>query len=38
MRTHENLEVWKKEVDFVVDIYKATEKQRNLFPERKSMG
>jgi four helix bundle protein len=25
MRPHEKLDVWKKSIDFVVDIYKATE-------------
>lgn len=25
MRPHKNLDVWKKSVDFVIDIYKATE-------------
>ncbi|HQX54412.1 MAG TPA: four helix bundle protein [Pyrinomonadaceae bacterium] len=24
MRTHENLEVWKKSVDFVIEIYRST--------------
>ena len=34
MRTHENLEVWKKSVDFVVEIYKLTED----FPKEEKFG
>ncbi len=34
MRTHENLEVWKKAVDFVVLIYKVTEN----FPTEEKFG
>ena len=34
MRTHENLEVWKKAVDAVVMIYKATEQ----FPSEEKFG
>ena len=34
MRPHENLEVWKKSVDFVVSIYKATEN----FPKEEKFG
>ena len=34
MRTHENLEVWKKSVDFVVEIYKLT----NYFPTEEKFG
>jgi hypothetical protein len=25
MRSHHNLDAWKKSVEFVIDIYKATE-------------
>ncbi len=34
MRTHEKLEVWKKSVDFVVLIYKATDS----FPNEEKFG
>jgi four helix bundle protein len=34
MRTHENLEVWKRAVDFVVRIYKCTES----FPSDERFG
>jgi four helix bundle protein len=34
MRTHEKLEVWKKSVDFVVEIYKLTDK----FPNEEKFG
>ncbi len=34
MRPHEKLDVWKKSVDFVVDIYKATER----FPSDEKFG
>jgi len=34
MRTHEKLEVWKKSVDLVVEIYKLTEK----FPNDEKFG
>jgi|SRR5580765_1187780 len=34
MRPHENLDVWKKAVDFVVDIYKVTE----AFPRDERFG
>lgn len=34
MRTHEKLEVWKKSVDFVVEIYKQT----NSFPSDEKFG
>ena len=34
MRTHENLEVWKKAVDFVVLVYKGTEN----FPSEEKFG
>lgn len=34
MRPHENLDVWKMAVDFVVDVYKATEK----FPGEEKFG
>ena len=34
MRPHQNLEVWKKAVDFVVDVYRATEK----FPGDEKFG
>jgi four helix bundle protein len=34
MRTHENLEVWKKAVDLVVEIYKLTES----FPKDERFG
>ena len=34
MRPHENLDVWKKSVDFVVEIYKVTEK----FPVEEKFG
>ena len=34
MRTHEKLEVWKKAVDFVVEIYKVTED----FPNEEKFG
>ena len=34
MRTHEKLEVWKKSVDFVVEIYKVTED----FPKEEKFG
>ena len=34
MRPHENLEVWKKSVDFVVEIYKLTES----FPNEEKFG
>jgi four helix bundle protein len=34
MRTHEKLEVWKKAVDFVVEIYKVTEN----FPKEEKFG
>jgi hypothetical protein len=25
MRSHHNLDVWKKSIDFVIEVYKATE-------------
>lgn len=34
MRSHNNLEAWKKSVDFVVDIYKATDG----FPKEEKFG
>jgi four helix bundle protein len=34
MRSHNNLDVWKKAVDFVVDVYKATES----FPKEEKFG
>jgi len=34
MRPHEKLEVWRRGVDFVVDVYKATE----LFPREERFG
>lgn len=34
MRTHENLEVWKKSVNFVVSIYKVT----SSFPSEEKFG
>ncbi len=34
MRPHENLNVWKKAVDFVVEVYKATE----CFPKEEEFG
>ena len=34
MRPHENLNVWKKSVDFVVDVYKTTEH----FPREEKFG
>lgn len=34
MRTHENLEVWKKAIDLVVEIYKLTES----FPKDERFG
>jgi len=34
VRTHEDLEVWQKAVDFSVSIYKATQ----LFPEEEKFG
>ena len=34
MRPHEKLDVWKKSIDFVVAIYKATEK----FPKEEKFG
>ena len=34
MRPHEKLDVWKKSVDFVVDMYKATES----FPKDEKFG
>jgi four helix bundle protein len=34
MRTHERLDVWKKAVDFVVEIYRATED----FPKDERFG
>jgi len=34
MRPHKNLDVWKKSVDFVVDIYRATEN----FPKDERFG
>jgi four helix bundle protein len=34
MRPHENLDVWKKGIDFVIDIYRATEK----FPSEEKFG
>jgi len=34
MRPHENLNVWKKAVDFVVEIYKTTER----FPKEEKFG
>jgi len=34
MRPHENLNVWKKSVDFVVEVYKTTER----FPKEERFG
>lgn len=34
MRTHENLEVWKKAIDFVVEVYKLTD----AFPKDEKFG
>jgi four helix bundle protein len=34
MRPHENLDVWKKSVDFVVAVYRATER----FPKEEKFG
>ena len=34
MRTHENLEVWKKAIDFVVEVYKTTDS----FPPEERFG
>ena len=34
MRPHENLNVWKKSVDFVVEVYKTTEH----FPKEEKFG
>jgi four helix bundle protein len=34
MRTHEKLEVWRKSVDFVVNVYKASEN----FPNEEKFG
>lgn len=34
MRPHENLEAWRKSLDFVVEIYKATES----FPKEEKFG
>lgn len=34
MRPHENLNVWKKAVDFVVEIYKTTER----YPKEEKFG
>jgi four helix bundle protein len=34
MRPHEKLDVWKKSVDFVVNVYKATER----FPSDEKFG
>ena len=34
MRSHNNLEAWKKSVDFVIDIYTAT----NGFPKEEKFG
>lgn len=34
MRPHENLDVWKKSIDFVVAIYKATDR----FPKEEKFG
>jgi four helix bundle protein len=34
MRTHEKLEVWKKSVDFVVEVYKLTDS----FPNAEKFG
>lgn len=34
MRPHENLNVWKKAVDFVVEVYKTTER----FPKEERFG
>lgn len=34
MRSHNNLEAWKKSLDFVVDIYKATDG----FPKEEKFG
>ncbi|MGA9994382.1 MAG: four helix bundle protein [Pyrinomonadaceae bacterium] len=34
MRPHENLEAWRKALDFVVDVYKATES----FPKEEKFG
>jgi four helix bundle protein len=34
MRPHENLDVWKKAMDFVVDVYKST----NSFPNDERFG
>jgi len=34
MRTHEKLNVWKKAIDFVVEVYKATE----TFPKEEKFG
>ena len=34
MRPHEKLDVWKKAIDFVVEVYKATER----FPKEEKFG
>ncbi|HEX8735593.1 MAG TPA: four helix bundle protein [Pyrinomonadaceae bacterium] len=34
MRPHHNLDVWQKAVDFVIDIYRATE----IFPKEERFG
>jgi len=34
MRTHEKLDVWKKAVEFVIEVYKATE----CFPKEERFG
>lgn len=34
MRPHENLDLWKKAIEFVVDVYKATE----AFPKDEKFG
>ena len=34
MRPHEKLDVWKKAIDFVVEVYKATES----FPKEERFG
>jgi four helix bundle protein len=34
MRPHENLDVWKKAIDFVVELYKATDR----FPKDERFG
>ena len=34
MRLHEKLEVWKRAIDFVIDVYKATD----AFPKEEKFG